>query len=87
MSEAAKMRMERINRLFKELEYEIIRGITEREIEEEFGYQFCIPFSRHFSNGAVWCRFDSRPVEHMGYLPLHDDSGPKLKLVKNEKKL
>lgn len=35
MSEAAKMRRERIARLMSELEYEIIRGVMEREIEPD----------------------------------------------------
>lgn len=35
MSEAARMRKERIERLMRELEYEVIRGVMEREIEPD----------------------------------------------------
>lgn len=35
MTEAAKMRMKRIERLLSELEYEIVRGVMEREIEPD----------------------------------------------------
>ena len=43
MSEAAKMRMQRINRLISELEYEITRGVMEREIEPDFHFCKLLP--------------------------------------------
>lgn len=43
MGEAAKMRLERIERLLSELEYEITRGVMEREIEPDFHFRKLFP--------------------------------------------
>lgn len=51
----------RIERLLQELQYEITRGMMEREIEEEMGFRFLVPVSRHFPNGVVECEFRTRP--------------------------
>lgn len=72
-------RIERIERLLEELKYEITRGMMEREIEEEMGFEFMVPVSKHFPNGAVLCKFITRPVVEYGhYLTT---GKPRLKLV------
>ena len=56
------MRMNRIDRLFNELRYEIERGFMEGEIEERLGFEFIVPVSKEVKNGVVHCFFESRPV-------------------------
>lgn len=43
VSEAAKMRLERIKRLMSEIEYEIFRGVMDREIEPDMHYSKIFP--------------------------------------------
>lgn len=62
MSEPANIRLERITRLLRELEYEVTRGIMEREIDEEVGYRFMIPVSQKIPGGIVGCEFRTRPA-------------------------
>jgi hypothetical protein len=52
MSEAAKMRMERITRLIHELEYEIIRGVMEHEIEPDIHFSKVFPCTGRGDNLA-----------------------------------
>ena len=59
---ASQMRMERIERLLRELEYEVTRGIMEREIDEEIGFRFVVPNSRKIPSGLVFCEFRTRPT-------------------------
>ena len=75
-------RQERIERLLKELEYEINRGIYDNEIDEEFYFRFYVPTSRSIPNGIVACEFRSRPVPHYMYSPLDNPEGAKLRVVK-----
>lgn len=81
MSEAAKMRMERITRLLRELEYEVTRGIMENEIDEEIGFRFMLPMSRKIPGGIIGCEFRSRPaMAYEGsFYGVHEQ--PKLKIV------
>lgn len=82
MTTDAEMRMERIERLLRELQYEVTRGMMENEIDEHIGFNFIVGVSRTYpTNGVVQCRFETRPVEHLAY-SLQPDSGPRLKLVK-----
>lgn len=60
------MRMERIERLLKELEYEMTRGMLEREIEESVGFSFVVPTSKEGNGWAVYCQFRTRPM------PIHN---------------
>ena len=76
-----KMRLERINRLFKELRYEIERGFMEGEIDESIGYRFVVPISRQIKNGIVVCEFRSRPVHRDSEFNGGFDQEPRLKLV------
>ena len=57
------MRMERIERLLHELEYEVTRGIMEHEIDETMGFRFVVPVSRAIPNGIVACEFRTRPAQ------------------------
>jgi len=78
---AATMRMERIERLLRELEYEVTRGIMEHEIDEEIGFRFIVPVSRKVPGGIVGCEFRTRPGQtyEAAYYGLHET--PKLKVV------
>lgn len=84
MSEAAKMRMERIERLLRELEYEVTRGVMENEVDEDIGFRFIIPISRKIPKGIVCCEFRTRPAQsyEAGYYGTHEAS--KLRLVKTD---
>ena len=84
MSEASKMRMERIDRLLHELEYEITRGILENEINEEIGFRFIVPRSRKIPGGIVGCEFRSRPMLSYEAYYYNGQDGPRLKLVGSE---
>lgn len=79
MSEATDMRIERITRLLKELEYEVTRGIMEHEIDEDIGFRFIIPISKSIPDGQVFCEFRTRPTLRGQFYPGHDE--PRLKLV------
>lgn len=81
MNTDAEMRMERINRLFHELRYEIERGFMEGEIDEMIGYQFVVPVSRQITDGVVYCRFETRPVHRGSVMGLDLNPEPRLKLV------
>ena len=82
MNTDAKMRMERITRLLRELEYEVTRGILENEIDEQIGFQFVIPRSRNLPNGIVLGRFETRPTPSFGVDP-RVGLGPQLKVVED----
>ena len=58
----ANIRLERINRLFKELEYEITRGFFEKEISEHLEFRFIVGVSRETKGGVVKAEFDMRPT-------------------------
>lgn len=78
MSEAAKMRLERIERLIRELEYEVARGLMEREIEPRMGFQKIIPLD---GNRYALIRFDVHPTTNVWhYAP--DEIKPHLRTVK-----
>ena len=76
------IRHERINRLFKELEYEITRGVVENEISEYLGFRFVVGVSREINGGVVKAEFVMRPVQahHLGADFMENLS--KLKVVK-----
>lgn len=70
-------RKERIERLLSELRYEVTRGMMDGEIEEELGFRFLVPVSKHFKRGAVTCEFRTRPVVEAAMLdPLTWGMGP-----------
>ena len=71
-------RLERIERLLKELEYEVVRGIMDNEIDETIMFRFIVPVSRAIDKGIVVCEFKTRPTTHSF---MFDDSKSRLKLV------
>lgn len=79
MTEATNVRQERIEKLLRELEYEVTRGMLEREIGEEMGFRFYVPLSSKLQDGVVFCEFRTRPV-HRAYMH-PDDLTPRLKVV------
>ena len=77
----ANFRLERIEKLLHELQYEVTRGMMEKEIEEQMGFRFYVPISVAIPDGVVLCEFRTRPM------PRHsmsmDDLTPPLRLVKS----
>lgn len=79
MSEAAKMRMERIERLIAELEYEIIRGVMEHEIEPEIHFAKIFPCTGRGDNLA---RIDLHVSPAKAYdMAAQGRVGPRLRVV------
>ena len=74
-------RMDRIERLLRELKYEVERGMMEREIMEEIGFRFYVPFSNSIPGGVVFCDFHTRPIPRGCMHP--DDVVPRLQLIKD----
>lgn len=77
-----KMRIDRVERLFKELRYELERGFMEGEIEESLRFEFVVPVSREIKEGAVHFLFESRPVHRYSILGSSLISESRLKVVK-----
>lgn len=73
-------RMERIKRLLHELEYEVVRGMMEGEIDETMTFRFLVPVSRRMPDGVVLCKFETRPIPR--YAAFGEDLyEPRLKIV------
>jgi hypothetical protein len=79
-SKQVSVREERIRRLLRELEYEVTRGMLEKEIGEEMGFRFYVPISSKIPDGVVFCEFRTRPTHRCNMHP--DDLQPRLKVVK-----
>jgi hypothetical protein len=82
MEEAAKMRIARIERLLSELEYEIARGVMEREIEPDIHMSRIFPC---IGRGDGTARLDVHVYPgspHMGSSGMRRQS-PKLRTVKD----
>ena len=76
-------REERIEKLLRELRYEIERGLAEREIEEEMHFQFIFPRSQRIPNGLVFCQFRMRPITNFDAMAMNPEMlVPKLRVVK-----
>jgi hypothetical protein len=75
-------RMERIERLLKELEYEVTRGMMEAEIDESLGYIFIVPISKALHGGMVHCQFRTRPVHRDSIIGRDMLEPPRLRIVK-----
>jgi len=75
------MRMERIERLLRELRYEVERGMLEDEIDEEIRFQFIVPISKKQPDGVVVCEFRTEPMPRY-YSDLRGQN--RLKIVKHE---
>jgi hypothetical protein len=80
MADPTGFRKERIERLLRELRYEVERGMLERDIDETIGFRFYVPISQAIPDGVVFCEFRTRPVPRYTMHP--DDLKPRLKLVK-----
>lgn len=70
-------RLQRISRLLHELEYEVTRGLMEREVEE-LGFQFFVPINFHNQYKTVKCSFEI--TAHTGFGDYEKHTG--LKVVK-----
>ena len=76
-------RMERIERLLKELEHEITRGMMEGEVDETLAFDFYIPVAKSIPDGVVRCQFRTRPVPREDWLALSGGMArPRLRVVK-----
>lgn len=74
------IREERIERLLRELEYEITRGMLEKEIGEELTFRFYVPVSSKLPDGVVFCELRTRPIPRGVMLGQHLQ--PRLEVVK-----
>ena len=79
MSDPSGFRMERIEKLLRELEYEVTRGMLDGDIAEEIGFEFAVPISKKIPDGVVHCQFRTRPMPRYSIGLLCE---PRLKLVK-----
>lgn len=82
MGETPNVRQERIERLLKEIEYEVTRGMLEKDIGEEMGFRFYVPLSTKIPDGVVFCEFRTRPVPRHSANPDHLRQ-PRLRIVSN----
>jgi hypothetical protein len=73
-------RLNRIDTLLYELQYEITRGMMEGDVDETLVYEFAVPISRRIPSGVVHCKFSTRPVQRF-VLP-SDLNQPKLRVIK-----
>lgn len=80
MTETTNVRQERIEKLLRDLEYEVTRGMLEKDIPEEMGFRFYVGISSKIPDGVVACEFRTRPVPRYHMHP--DDLRPRLKLVR-----
>lgn len=79
MGDDASFRRDRIERLLRELEYEITRGVMGREIEPRMGMEKIIPGG---PTGYVTMRFDVRPSDGRSFMS--GDQMPRLRVVGSE---
>jgi hypothetical protein len=80
LADATNFRMERIEKLLRELEYEVTRGMMEADIDETLGFDFYVPLSKRIKDGVVRCSFRTRPIPR--YEMALDWNVPRLKVVK-----
>ncbi|MFV1530634.1 hypothetical protein [Phaeobacter sp. JH209A] len=80
MSDGANIRRERIERLLRELEYEVTRGIMEREIEPEMGWSKILPGG---PTGTVIAEFRVRP-RRSNEFSFDDRQEPRLRVVSDD---
>ena len=80
MADPTNFRMERIEKLLHELQYEIERGMMEREIDETITFAFHVPMSHRIPDGVVHCSFVTRPITE--YQAMLTGCEPRLRLVK-----
>lgn len=76
----ANIRRERIERLLRELEYEITRGVMEREIEPRMGWSKIMPGG---PTGTVMAEFRVRPLSENEW-HMDDRQPPRLRVIDDE---
>lgn len=81
MPETVNIRQERIERLLRELEYEVSRGIMECEIDETLSFEAWIPSSRTYLHGCVQILFRTRAHPRYPYM-MNPEEHSKLRVVK-----
>jgi hypothetical protein len=85
MTDTTNFRRERIEKLLAEMQYEVERGILERDIPEEMTFRFFVPISHQTPDGVVFCEFRTRPVPRSAMATLSPDGvQPRLRLVKSD---
>lgn len=80
MADTTNFRMERIEKLLRELEYEVTRGMMEKDIDETLGFEFYVPISARIPDGVVRCSFRTRPIPRYEMRPAFTQ--PRLQIVK-----
>lgn len=78
MSTDQDMRLERINRLLRELQYEVTRGVMEHDIDPEIGFTFQMPYK----DDLVFGEFRTRIMKPRDTPPICPE--PRLRSVKDE---
>lgn len=81
--ETANIRFERVERLLKELRYEIERGMMEGDVDEYLVYRFYVPISKNIPDGVVFCEFRTRPLPRHAMSP--ESMEPRLKIINGGK--
>ena len=81
MADSTNFRRERIEKLLHELEYEVTRGMMEKDIDETIGFSFFVPISIRIPDGVVECQFRTRPIPRYA-MPLDYLEKPRLRIVK-----
>lgn len=80
MNDPTGFRLERVEKLLQELQYEVTRGMMEGELDEEIGFRFAVPVSKKIPDGAIICEFRTRPMPRGAFSFL--EFNPRLKVVK-----
>lgn len=80
MADPTNFHRERVEKLLKELQYEVTRGMLEGDIDESQGFRFYVPISKAFPDGVVFCEFRTRPIPRIMMDP--DDLRPRLRIVR-----
>lgn len=83
MAMTAQMRKERIERLLSELEYEIIRGVMDREIEPDLHFSKLFPVTGRGDGLAQMELHVYTPRKNEGHNMSHYQ-GPKLRVVSGD---
>ncbi len=71
-------KMERVEKLLKELQYEVETGMMGGDIDEHLDFSFIVPISKNMRDGVVLCKFVTHPV-HRGHA---FGNAPRLRVVK-----
>lgn len=82
MAGPTNFRQERIEKLLHELEYEVTRGMMEKDIDEELTFRFVVPISSKIPDGVVFCQFRTRPAPRYEVLGDPEMVGrPRLRII------